>query len=134
MRQSQDTSPVTVGRRVGKTRGPVAVWLLSAVTLGIYFLIWWYKINREVRDFAPSIGVSPGVATLAVSVGSLVVVPPIVSIVRTGRRIAAAQQSAGLPPTCSGVVGFLLSLVLGVNVIYYQAVLNQVWAQARGGL
>lgn len=134
MYQSENSPPVTVGRRVGKTRGPVAVWLLSLVTLGIYFLVWWYKINREVRDFAASIEVSPGIATLAVSVGSLVVVPPVVSIVRTGQRIAIAQQSAGLPPTCSGVVGFLLSLVFGVNVIYYQAMLNQIWAQARGGL
>lgn len=77
---------------------------------------------------------SPGIATLAVSVGSLAVVPPIVSIVWTGQRIAMAQQSAGLPPTCSGVLGFLLSLVFGVNVIYYHATLNQVWAQARGGM
>ena len=134
MYESGSPSPVTVGRRVGKTRGPVVVWLLCLVTFGIYYLVWWYKINREVHDFDPSIEVSPGVATLAVSVGSLVVVPPIVSMIRTGQRIADAQRGAGLPATCSGVVGFLLSLVLGVNVIYYQAMLNQVWAQARGGL
>jgi hypothetical protein len=134
MYEAESSSPITVGRRVGRTRGPVVVWLLSAVTLGIYYLVWWYKINREVRDFDPSIEVSPGTATLAVSVGSLVVVPPIVSTVRTGERIASAQRSAGLPPTCSGALGFLLSLVFGVNVIYYQAKLNEVWAQARLGL
>jgi hypothetical protein len=37
---------------IGKHRNPFLarlVWPL--ITLGIYHLVWWYKINREVRDF-----------------------------------------------------------------------------------
>ena len=89
MYEAESSSPITVGRRVGKTRGPVVVWLLSAVTLGIYYLVWWYKINREVRDFDPSIEVSPGTATLAVATTRP-------SSTRSGRRPGSdCDQRAG---------------------------------------
>lgn len=47
-------------RVVGKTRNPWGVWLLSLITIGIYPLIWYFKINKELRDFDPSIDVQPG--------------------------------------------------------------------------
>jgi uncharacterized membrane protein len=120
----------SANRYIGKTRGPVAVWLLSIVTLGIYYLVWYYKINREVRDFDPTIEVSPGMAVIAITFGAILLgIPPIVSTIMTGRRIAQAERSAGLPGSCSGVIGFLLSLVLGLNTIYYQAKLNDIWAR-----
>ena len=34
------------GYRV-KLRSPWAVALLPFITLGIYHLVWWYRINRE---------------------------------------------------------------------------------------
>ena len=34
-----------------KARNPWAVALLPIVTLGVYHLVWWYRINRELRDF-----------------------------------------------------------------------------------
>ena len=34
-----------------KVRNPWAVALLPIVTLGIYHLVWWYRINRELRDY-----------------------------------------------------------------------------------
>lgn len=116
-------------RQLGKTRSPVAVWLLSIVTFGIYYLVWWYKINREVRDFDPSIKVSPGVAVIAVSIGGVLIgIPPIVSTVKTGGRIGRAEQVGGLPGSCSGGIGFLLSILFGLNTVYYQSHLNQLWA------
>ena len=47
---------------LGKTRSPFGVWVLTFVTLGIYGLVWHYKVNRELRDFHPSIQVNPGLA------------------------------------------------------------------------
>ncbi len=45
----------------GMPRSPIAVWLLlPLVNLGIYFLVWHCKINRELRDSHPSIQVDPG--------------------------------------------------------------------------
>ena len=37
-----------------KVRNPLAVALLAFVTLGVYHVVWWYKINRELRDFGGS--------------------------------------------------------------------------------
>lgn len=50
---------------------------------------------------------------------------PLVMWVKLGGRIAAAQRAAGLQPTCSGGIGFLLG-VIGFGVLYYQIQLNKV--------
>ena len=69
-----------------KIRNPFLVFLWSLVTLGIYYVVWYYKINRELRD-AAGVAVSPGVALLAVTLGWIVIVPPFVSWYRTFGRI-----------------------------------------------
>ena len=50
---------------------------------------------------------------------------PLVMWVKLGGHIAAAQRAAGLQPTCSGGIGFLLG-VIGFGVLYYQIQLNKV--------
>jgi ABC-type proline/glycine betaine transport system permease subunit len=107
----------------GKVRGPVAVWLLSCVTFGIYGLVWYYKINRELRDFHASIQVKPGLAVLAM----FVPIAGWVSIYNTGQRIGQAQQLAGLGSQCSGVLGLVASWFFGLHAIYFQGQLNRVW-------
>ncbi len=114
---------------VGKTRSPVGVWLLSLVTLGIYYCVWWYKINREVKEFDRSIEVSPGMSVVAITLGSLIIVPPFISTITTGGRIAQAERTAGLSTRCSSLIGVLLWLVAGLNTIYYQEHLNLIWAR-----
>jgi hypothetical protein len=104
--------------------------LLSIVTFGIYYLVWYYKINREIAEFDTSIRVSPGGAVVAITLGALLAgIPPIVSTVKTGGRIAQAQHTAGAPATCSGGVGFLLWILIGLNTIYYQSRLNELWTR-----
>jgi len=114
----------TVGQP-GKTRSPIAVWLLPLVTFGIYSLVWYHKINRELRDFHPSIQVDPVLALLAM----FVPIVNLVSMYQTGKRIAQAQQLAGLEPSCSGGLGLLAWFVCGLNAVYYQSQLNRVWAR-----
>ncbi len=118
-------SPVT--GRAGKRRNPVTVWLLwPLLTLGIYALVWYYKVNRETQDLGVS--ASPGASVLAVTLGALLVVPPIVSFYQTGDRIAQAQRAARAPVTCNPVVGLLLTIFLfGSGTLYYQAELNKIW-------
>lgn len=120
-------APSIASRRIGKIRSPIGVWLLSLITLGIYYLVWYYKINREVAEFDPSIDVSPGGAVVAITIGGLIIVPPFVSTFNTGGRIARAQESAGMPGDCSRGIGLLLWIVGGFNAIYYQAELNRIW-------
>ena len=78
-----------------KIRNPFLVFVWSLVTLGIYYVVWYYKVNRELRD-AAGVNVSPVVALLAITVGWIVIVPPFVSWYRTFARTAEAQRSAGL--------------------------------------
>jgi len=115
--------------RAGKTRNIFLVWFVwPLITLGIYFLVWYYKVNREARDLDSRIEVSPAVSVIAVSLGWIIIVPPFVSIYRTGERIAEMQRAAGMEPTCIPIVGLLLTFVLHLESLYYQYELNRIWA------
>ena len=115
--------------RAGKTRNIFLVWLIwPLITLGIYFFVWWYKINREARDFDERIQVDPTISLLAVLIGWIIIVPPFVSTYNTGERIARMQEAAGLPRTCNGVIGIVLMFVLSLQSMYYQYELNKIWA------
>ena len=115
--------------RAGKTRNIFLVWLVwPLITLGIYAFVWYYKVNREARDFDSRIEVNPAVSVIAVTLGAIIIVPPFVSIYRTGERIATMQRSAGLEPTCIPIVGLLLTFVFRLESLYYQNELNRIWA------
>jgi hypothetical protein len=120
-----------------KTRHPVGAFALVLVTLGIYYLVWYYKVNRELRDLGRAtgeperLGTSPLTSLLAVTIGWLVVVPPFVSWYRTFRRIRAAQEVSGADQHVSVALGFVLYVVgvfvLPIEVVYAQDELNRVW-------
>ncbi len=114
--------------RVGKNRNIVLVWLVwPLITLGVYFFVWYYKVNREARDFYSRIEVNPVLSLLAVLVGWIIIIPPFVSIYRTGERIARMQRAAGLEPSCIPILGLLLTFVFDLETLYYQHELNRIW-------
>lgn len=122
-----------------KVRNPVAVVLLSIVTLGIYGLVWYYKINKEMaaigrdRGKSDELGDNPVTSLLAVTIGAFVIVPAIVSMVHTWQRMQATRRLAGLEPL-SGVVGVILGLVLGpVLYGYEQSGLSPALERLAGG-
>jgi Domain of unknown function (DUF4234) len=115
--------------RVGKNRNIVLIWLVwPLITLGVYHFVWWYNINREARDLDSRIEVSPALSVLAMTLGAFIIVPPFVSVYRTGARIAQMEEAAGMEPTCSPVIGLLLAFAWGLYSLYYQAELNKLWA------
>ena len=95
------------------------------MTLGIYQLFWWYKVNEETREYDERVQVQPGIAVFAL----LWPIANIVTVVKTGGRIAQAQRSAGISSRCSGGLGILLAILFGLNVVYYQGQLNKLWEQ-----
>jgi drug/metabolite transporter (DMT)-like permease len=122
------TAPSAVQRRVGKTRNPWGVWLIALVTLGVYFFVWYYKVNREMRDYDPDVNVDPALALFAVLLGWIVVfVFSWVSTVRAGNRIQQAQTTSGANERCNGWLGLLLLILGAFNMVYYQSQLNKVW-------
>jgi phosphotransferase system glucose/maltose/N-acetylglucosamine-specific IIC component len=124
-------APVPVARGLQmKRRNPVGVWLgLPLITLGIYTLVWLYKIHSELGMFDRRriVGATGPVLAWIFGVVTLMIWP-LVSTYNTGQTIAAAQRSAGLLPTCSGGLGVVLVFLFGLHPLYYQVQLNKIIA------
>jgi hypothetical protein len=123
---AQPPAPQPSGRRLGKLRSPVGGWFLALITLGIYAAVWYYKINKELRDYDSSIVVKPGLALLSL----FVPIVGLVSIYNTGKRIRQAQTIAGIAPSASGLLGLVLYFVFGLWLPYYNSNNNKVWRAA----
>jgi hypothetical protein len=66
---------------------------------------------------------------LAITVGWIIIVPPYVSIYRTGARIGQMQEDAGMERSCNGWIGLVLSFFFSLHALYYQYELNRIWNQ-----
>jgi hypothetical protein len=128
---------VVVYNQTYKRRNPLAVWLgLPLITLGIYYFVWWYKINDEARRFLNDQSINPGLSVLAVTLGALIVVPPFVSAYGTTARVARMQERAGFPvgTRANPWISVLLHFVFGAHALYLQLELNRIWdAYAQPG-
>ena len=116
-----------------KIRSPWAPALLPWITFFIYYFVWYYKINREMRDLgrakgSTELGDSPGKSLLAVTLGALIIVPAIISAINTGKRIQAAQRLTGVAPQLNGWLAIVMGiLITPVLYAYEQSELNKVW-------
>jgi hypothetical protein len=117
---------------VAKTRDPLGVALLTLVTLGIYFFVWYYKVNREMSELGRArgtdeLGDNPGNSLLAVTLGALIIVPAVISLYNTFLRTQAAARLTGTEPL-NGWIALALYLFLGIGFpAYLQSGLNKVW-------
>lgn len=110
-----------------KARNPFGVWLgLPIITLGIYHLVWYYKIHKEMAEFDRRRNVPVAGPMLVLLLLSWTVIAPLISYHNTGARIRNAQRAAGLTPTCSPTLSWLLWIVFGTNALYMQMELNKV--------
>jgi len=114
-----------------KLRSPWAAALLPIVTLGVYHLVWWYRVNRELRDFGRArgydLGQSPSSSLLALFPGALIVVPALVSYWRGTQRVQGAARVAGREPV-NGWICLILYIVLSIGFwAYLQSSLNAIW-------
>lgn len=117
------------GGFIGKDRSPASVLGLSIITLGIYYLVWYYKINDEIRKHDPDIKVSPGWAVAAISIGAILFfIPPLVSSYATAARIRQMQLDDNQSQTISPVVALLLHMFLGIGYpLYIASQLREHW-------
>ena len=110
-----------------KRRNPLAVWIgLPLITLGIYSLVWYYKIHKEMAEFDRRRSVPVAGPMLVLLFLSWTVIAPIVSFHNAGVRVRNSQKSAGLLPTCSPTLSWLLFIVFGLNTLYLQVEMNKV--------
>ncbi|MBW8059455.1 MAG: DUF4234 domain-containing protein [Solirubrobacterales bacterium] len=121
-----------------KIRSPWAAALLPLITLGIYHLVWWYRINRELRDYGRAkgydLGQSPTNSLLALFPGGLIIVPALVSYWRGTKRVQGALRLAGNEPV-SGWIALLLYFLLSPGLwAYIQISLNDLWRREAEAL
>lgn len=124
---------------IARRRDPAVVVVLTLVTLGLYNLVWYYRINRELRDFGRVYrqemlaSERPWLSLLAVTLGGLLIFPPLVSYWRTTSRIRRAEELVGAELTNGWVIFacYVGSLLIGVTGLiipgYVQQGLNSVW-------
>ena len=114
-----------------KIRSPWAAALLPIVTLGIYHLVWWYRINRELRDYGRAkgydLGQNPTNSLLALFPGGIIIVPALITYWRGTKRVQGASRVAGKEPP-SGWIALILYVLLAPGFwAYLQVALNNVW-------
>jgi hypothetical protein len=117
-----------------KLRSPWAVALLPFITLGIYHLVWWYRINRELRDVGHANGVdlgqSPTNSLLALFPGALIIIPPLVSYYRGTNRVIEAARLTGTEPVNGWIALILFIVIQPAYWAYLQSSLNKAWGAA----
>ncbi|HSS42391.1 MAG TPA: DUF4234 domain-containing protein [Solirubrobacterales bacterium] len=116
-----------------KVRNPWAVALLPIITLGIYHLVWWYKINKELKAYGEAkgydLGQNPTNSVLALFPGGIIVIPALVTYWRGTKRVMGAAKLTGQEPV-SGWISIILYLLLSPAFwAYLQVSLNHVWEQ-----
>src|SRR5690348_11275148 len=114
-----------------KIRSPWAVALLPIITLGIYHLVWWYRIHQELRDYGRSkgydLGQKPMNSVLALFPGSVIIVPALITYWRGTKRVQQAARIGGQQPL-SGWIALILYLLLAPAFwAYLQVALNELW-------
>ena len=113
---------------IGKTRSPWGVWWLSGLTLGIYYLVWYVKLNKEI---AAASGADVKVGTFGLWFSQCVPIAIWISLAHTAERLSTAQHRRGTAPTVSGGMAILSSLWFTSQTRYLQRRANKLWAHMR---
>lgn len=107
----------------GKIRNPIAVFIFSFITLGIYHLYWTYQVFRELKEHTgQGVGGPIGlVIGLVISVVNLFLLPS---------EIGNMYAAEGQPKPVSGIIGLWNLLPLIGTIIWFmkvQGALNTHW-------
>ncbi len=110
--------PIAGTQATAKIRNPLGVIGLTLVTLGIYYIFWYYFVNREMKDLGLSRGTdqcgdSPGKSVVAMTLGALIIVPPFFSLYNSFKRMNAASSLTGAGDGFDAGLGLLL---LGIHL------------------
>jgi hypothetical protein len=111
-------------RAVGTVRSPVAVILLSIITLGIYSLYWQYSTFKQMRAYSGN-GIDGGLGLLfAILLG-------IVNVFVLPHEVGRLYADEGRGEPVSALTGFwvLLPIIGGIIwVVKCQGRLNEFWS------
>jgi hypothetical protein len=117
-----------------KQRNGLAPLGLSIITIGIYYFVWYFKVNKELAELGKArgtdeLGDSPGMSVLAVTLGAFIIVPAILSLYGTWKRHDTARKMFGVQEGIDVVPGFLLQwFIWPVGAYFLQTGQNAVLA------
>ena len=112
-------------------RNPLGVLGLGFITLGVYFVYWYYKANQEIQRYTGDQTISPTRSLLAVFPGGIVIVPALIAFYNTANHVAQMEQQRGISSQISPAITVVIGLVFSIAVgIYVQEHLNRVWDSA----
>lgn len=120
-----------------KIRNPLAPALLPFVTFGVYALVWYYRVNKELAEMGRArntdeLGTNPMTSLMAVMFGWIIIVPPFISYYNTWKRANKAEQLTGRDGMEAGL-GLILTIFLAPVAHYIlQRDLNGVWEGQAG--
>jgi mannose/fructose/N-acetylgalactosamine-specific phosphotransferase system component IIC len=119
---------VTIDGQQYKKRNPLGVLGLSFLTLGVYFFVWYYKINDELRRAENDEGISPLRSLMAMIFGWLIIVPPFIAIYNTAKHVQTVETRRGVGQTVEPALTVVLMFLFSFgNGIYIQEHLNRAW-------
>jgi hypothetical protein len=122
---------VTIDGKQYLKRNPLGVLGLEIITLGIYYFVWYYKINKEIKRFENDESMSPMRSLMAVIFGWLLIVPPFLAIYNTSKHVQKMEERLGVRSTMEPILPIVIMLVFYPLVgAYMQDHLNRAWDAA----
>lgn len=122
---------VTINGQPYLKRSPLGVLGLSFITLGIYGLYWFYKVNQEIQRYTGDQTISPSRSLLAVIPGFILIVPPFIAYYNTANHVMRMEQQRGIASQISPALVVVIALVLWIGMAaYVQEHMNRVWDSA----
>jgi hypothetical protein len=124
---------VTIGGVPYLKRNPLGVMGLILITLGIYFLYWYWKINDELRTFEHDESISPTRSLMAMLFGWILIVPPFIAMYNTAKHVRGVEDRSGIQPALEPALVIVIMLLFSIaNGLYVQEHLNRIWDRSAG--
>ncbi len=114
-------------------RDPLGVLGLSFITLGIYFLYWYYKVNDELRRFEHDESISPTRSLMAMLFGWIIIVPPFIAMYNTAKHVRTIEERMGITSQLEPALVIVIMILVNIgNGLYIQEHLNRIWDRGAG--
>lgn len=124
---------ITIQGQEFREREPLGVLGLSFITLGIYFLYWYYKINDEIKRFEHDDSISPTRSLMALLFGWIIIVPPFIAMYNTAKHVRTIEERMGVTSQLEPALVIVIMVLVSIgNGLYIQEHLNAIWGRAAG--
>jgi Domain of unknown function (DUF4234) len=124
---------ITIDGQPYLKREPLGVLGLSFITLGIYFLYWYFKVNEELKRFEHDESMSPTRSLMALLFGWIIIVPPFIAMYNTAKHLRTIEERMGITAQLEPALVIVIMILVNIgNGLYIQEHLNRIWDRGAG--